>query len=79
MKELPDTDEAVAQWCRDIFVAKVHVERTFLPFYCFFPLTVNKLQGVLKFHICQFCTSGTCWHHSHGFSIHVDLLRNEIE
>ncbi|KAH1258130.1 1-acyl-sn-glycerol-3-phosphate acyltransferase 2 [Glycine max] len=22
MKELPDTDEAVAQWCRDIFVAK---------------------------------------------------------
>lgn len=33
MKELPETDEAVAQWCRDIFVAKVHVERTFLLFY----------------------------------------------
>jgi len=23
MNELPETDEAVAQWCRDIFVAKV--------------------------------------------------------
>lgn len=47
MKELPDTDEAVAQWCRDIFVAKVHVERTFLPFYCFFPLTVHILVNVV--------------------------------
>lgn len=26
MKELPETEEAVAQWCRDIFVAKVSVE-----------------------------------------------------
>jgi len=25
MNELPETDEAVAQWCRDIFVAKVSV------------------------------------------------------
>ena len=24
MKELPETDDAVAQWCRDLFVAKVH-------------------------------------------------------
>lgn len=47
MKELPETDEAVAQWCRDIFVAKVHVERTFLPFYCFFPLTVHILVNVV--------------------------------
>lgn len=23
MKELPETDDAVAQWCKDIFVAKV--------------------------------------------------------
>lgn len=23
MNELPETDEAVAQWCKDIFVAKV--------------------------------------------------------
>ncbi|XP_076955029.1 1-acyl-sn-glycerol-3-phosphate acyltransferase 2-like [Bidens hawaiensis] len=25
MKDLPKTDEGVAQWCKDIFVAKVHV------------------------------------------------------
>ncbi|KAI7996060.1 1-acyl-sn-glycerol-3-phosphate acyltransferase 2 [Camellia lanceoleosa] len=24
MKDLPETDDAVAQWCRDMFVAKVH-------------------------------------------------------
>lgn len=23
MKDLPETDEAVAQWCKDLFVAKV--------------------------------------------------------
>lgn len=23
MKELPDTDDAVGQWCREVFVAKV--------------------------------------------------------
>jgi lysophosphatidic acid acyltransferase/lysophosphatidylinositol acyltransferase len=23
MKDLPEADEAVAQWCRDVFVAKV--------------------------------------------------------
>lgn len=25
MKDLPETDDAIAQWCRDIFVAKVCV------------------------------------------------------
>jgi len=25
MKDLPEEDEAVAQWCRDVFVAKVCV------------------------------------------------------
>lgn len=25
MKDLPESDEAVAQWCKDIFVAKVHL------------------------------------------------------
>lgn len=25
MKELPETDDAVAQWCRDMFVAKVSI------------------------------------------------------
>lgn len=24
MKDLPETDDAVAQWCRDAFVAKVN-------------------------------------------------------
>lgn len=33
MKELPESDDAVAQWCKDLFVAKVH--------------SVELLQGVL--------------------------------
>lgn len=31
MSELPETDDGVAQWCRDIFVAKV---RSFNYFLC---------------------------------------------
>lgn len=36
MKQLPETDEAVAQWCKDIFVEKVSAtttEQFILDFY----------------------------------------------
>jgi hypothetical protein len=29
MKDLPESDDAVAQWCKDIFVAKVHTKHVF--------------------------------------------------
>jgi hypothetical protein len=35
MKDLPETDEAVAQWCRDIFVAKVHTNPCFRVLFSF--------------------------------------------
>lgn len=28
MKDLPETDDAVAQWCKDMFVAKVSTDST---------------------------------------------------
>lgn len=29
MKEMPETDDAVSQWCKDLFVAKVHTMLSF--------------------------------------------------
>lgn len=29
MVELPETDDGIAQWCKDTFVAKVSQERTY--------------------------------------------------
>jgi len=39
MKELPETDDSVAQWCKDIFVAKVGIPISLVLFsaapFCF--------------------------------------------
>lgn len=41
MKELPETDDAAAQWCRDVFVAKVY--------------TIEIVTGLCSYEIYEVC------------------------
>lgn len=49
MKDLPEAEEAVAQWCRDIFVAKVCTNWTFLLTGSFFFACLHKPRKLINF------------------------------
>jgi hypothetical protein len=61
MKDLPETDEAVAQWCRDIFTAKVptnpcfkfciHLSNSYANLKCLSYAVGNEIVALKQLHI----------------------------
>lgn len=61
MKDLPETDEAVAQWCRDIFAVKVptnpcfkcctHLSNSYVNLKCLSYAVGNEIVALKQLHI----------------------------
>lgn len=69
-KDLPETDEGVAQWCRDLFTDKVHathvldccVPKSILLYkllHMLVPKCPTNSCGCVGFNVCRF-SSGNC-------------------
>ena len=56
MKDLPESDDAVAQWCKDTFVAKVFTRKFHFNFFCSHCIVTVSTEKMSNLQAQGFCT-----------------------